>query len=92
MLLIPQLAYVHSDAEDHIQKEDKALELREFSHLTTIAESVGWRRPCYLALNHDHRSRSCVESVKNLVRIVSYPDHATLKCPKCEIAELYPYH
>ena len=37
------------------------------------------------ALDH---GPSCVESVKNLVRVISYPDHATAKCPKCDIAEL----
>ena len=82
MLLILQLysSYVLKEAEDYIVKED-------FCHLNAIADSVGWRKLWDLALDH---GPSGIKSVKNLVRIISYPNHATNKCPKCEIAELDP--
>ena len=79
---------VLKEAEDHIQKEDKALQLKKtskFNHLTTIAELVGWRKLWDSALDH---GPSCVKSLKNLVRIISYPDHATSECPKCDVAVL----
>ena len=74
----------------YIVKEDKALQLKKaskFCHLNAIADSVGWRKLWDLALDH---GPSGIHSVKNLVRIISYPNHATNKCPKCEIAELDP--
>ena len=83
-------SYVLKEAEDYIVKEDKALQLKKaskFCHLTAIADSVGWRKLWDLALDHEP---SGIQSVKNLVRIISYPNHATNKCPKCEIAELDP--
>ena len=79
---------MREEAEDHIQKEDKALQLKKtskFNHLTTIAELVGWRKLWDSALDH---GPSCVKSLKSLVRIISYPDHATSKCPKCDVAVL----
>ena len=83
-------SYVLKEAEDYIVKEDKALQLNKaskFCHLNAIADSVGWRKLWDLALDH---GPSGIQSVKNLVRIISYPNHATNKCPKCEIAELDP--
>ena len=74
----------------YIVKKDKALQLKKaskFCHLNAIADSVGWRKLWDLALDH---GPSGIKSVKNLVRIISYPNHATNKCPKCEIAELDP--
>ena len=65
------------EAEDHIVREDRALQLQktsQFSHLNAIAESVGWRSKWDQALDH---GPSCVKSVKNLVRIISYPDYST---------------
>ena len=59
----------------------------QFSHLNAIAQSVGWRKLWDQALDH---GPSCVKSVKNLVRIISYPDYATSGCPRCEITELDP--
>lgn len=78
------------EAEDHISKEDKVIQLQKaskFCHLIAIAESVGWRKLWDLSLDH---GPSTVKSVRNLVRIISYPNHATSKCPKCDIAELDP--
>ena len=83
-------SYALKVAEDHIVKEDKILQLKktsQFCHLNAIADSVGWRKLWDLALDH---GPSGVKSVKNLVRIISYPNHASTKCPKCEIAELDP--
>ena len=77
-------------AEDHIVKEDKILQLKktsQFCPLNAIADSVGWRKLWDLALD---RGSSGIKSVKNLVRIISYPNHASTKCPKCDIAELDP--
>ena len=81
-------SYALKVAEDHIVKEDKILQLKktsQFCHLNAIADSVGWRKLWDLALDH---GPSGVKSVKNLVRIISYPNHASTKCPKYEIAEL----
>ena len=75
------------EAEDHIVREDRALQLQKTSQFNAIAESVGCRKLWDQALNH---GPSCVKSVKNLVRIISYPDYATSRCPRCEITELDP--
>ena len=70
-------SYALKVVEDHIVKEDKILQLKktsQFCHLNVIADSVGWRKLWDLALDH---GSSGVKSVKNLVRIISYPNHAS---------------
>ena len=75
-------SYALKVAKDHIVKEDKILQLKktsQFCHLNAIADSVGWRKLWDLALDH---GPSGVKSVKNLVRIISYPNHASTKVSK----------
>ena len=82
-------SYALKVAKDHIVKEDKILQLKktsQFCHLNAIADSVGWRKLWDLALDH---GPSGVKSVKNLVRIISYPNHASTTCESA-IAELDP--
>ena len=81
MLLILQLAHMYSRKQKTTLIKLKA---SKFCHLNAIADSVGWRKLWDLALDHGP------SGIKNLVRIISYPNHATNKCPKCEIAELDP--
>ena len=83
-------SYALKVAEDHIVKEDKILQLKktlQFCHLNAIADSVGWKKLWDLILDH---GSSGVKSVKNQVKIISYLNHASTKCPKCDIAELDP--
>ena len=68
-------SYALKVAEDLIVKEVKILQLKktlQFCHLNAIADSVGWKKLWDLALDH---GSSGVKSVKNLVRIISYPNH-----------------
>ena len=53
-------------------------------YLHKIAECVGWKLWDH-ALDH---GPSVIKRVKNLVRVITYPDHATNKCPLCDILEV----
>ena len=44
--------------------------------------SVGWKKLWDLALD------SVVKGVRNLGRIIAYPDHATSDCPLCDVINL----
>ena len=71
-----------------IGKEDLALQLQsasEMEHLCKIANTVGWKKLWDHVLDH---GEACITSLKNLVRIVSYPRHTASPCPLCEGAEL----
>ena len=68
-----------SEAENLISK-DCTLLLNKGSthyHLCLIAESVGWKKLW------DH----VLQAVRNLVRVITYPDYAGNKCPLCEVPE-----
>ena len=87
-ILILQLAHMYSRKQKTtLLRKIKLKKASKFCHLNAIADSVGWRKLWDLALDH---GPSGIKSVKNLVRIISYPNHATNKCPKCEVAELDP--
>ena len=81
-----QSAFGHSKRQRNtLKRKIKLKKTSSFRHLNLISESVGWKELWDSALDH---GPSCVESVKTLVGVISYPDHATSKCPKCDIAEL----
>ena len=55
----------------------------QFVHL--IAECVGWKKLWDNALD---RGPSVIKGMKNLVRVITYPDHSPKKCPLCDTADL----
>ena len=71
-----------------IYKKDLAHQLKSASnleHLCRIAETVGWKKLWDHVLDH---GEVCVTSLKNLVRVMCHPLHASHPCPLCEITEL----
>ena len=76
------------EAQEYIIKEDQTLLLNKVSSyqfLHHIAVSVGWKKLWDHALDH---GSSVIKGMKNLVRVITYPDHATSKCPLCDMSEL----
>ena len=73
------------ELEKSISQKDFALQVKKASkhhqHLCNIAVSVGWEKLWDHSLDH---GITCVTSLKNLVRIFIYPNHAARKCPLCE--------
>ena len=78
-----------SEIEKTIFKQDHFLQVKNVSqhhqHLCKIADSVRWRRLWDHSLE---QGKTCVTSLVNLVRILTYPNHAAKKCPLCEDDEL----
>ena len=76
-------------AQEYIIKKDQALLMAKVSdnyqHLYKIAECVGWKKLWDQALDY---GPSVIKSLKNLVRVIAYPNHAPSICPLCDIAEL----
>ena len=71
-----------------IYKKDLAHQLKSASNLERlcrIAETVGWKKLWDHVLDH---GEACVTSLKNLVRVMCHPLHASHPCPLCEITEL----
>ena len=76
------------EAGDFITRKDRDLLLIKSSkspYLCSIAESVGWKKLWDIALDH---GQSVVKGVRNLGRIIAYPDHATSDCPLCDVINL----
>ena len=76
------------EAGDFITRKDRDLLLIKSSkspYLCSIAESVGWKKLWDLALDY---GQSVVKGVRNLGRIIAYPDHATSDCPLCDVINL----
>ena len=71
--------------ERHKSTSSRKAKVSNYQYLHKIAECVGWKRLWDNALDH---SPSVIKSIKNLVRVITYPDHATNKCPLCDIPEL----
>ena len=90
-ILTTELEDRHSAIKEMVQtihKKDLALQLQSASnleHLCRIAEAVGWKKLWDHVLDH---GEACVTSLKNLVRVMSHPLHASRPCPLCEITEL----
>ena len=79
---------VTEDLVQAIRGKDLALQLQTASnakHLCKIADTVGWKKLWDHALDH---GEACITSLRNLVRVVSYPKHAISSCPLCEASEL----
>ena len=53
--------------------------------ISEIAQVISWSKLWDQALEKGPR---CVNGLKALVRIITYPSHATRVCPKCDVNEL----
>ena len=79
---------VVTEAQEYIIKEDQTLLLNKVSNypfLYDIAASVGWKKLWYHELDH---GSSVIKGMKNLVRVIIYPDYAARKCQLCDISKL----
>ena len=79
------------ETERTITKKDQALLLNQGSkyyYLHLIAESISWRGLWDLTLDY---GPSAITSMKNFVRVVTYPDYAEHICPLCDVQELDLY-
>ena len=75
-------------AQDHITKKNKMLllaKVSDYQYMCKIADFVGWKKLLDHALDH---SPSIIKGLKNLVRVITYPDHAITKCPLCNVSQL----
>ena len=57
----------------------------KYQFVHKIAECVGWKKLWDHALDH---GPSVIKGMKNLVRVITYPDHLPNKCPLCDAAVL----
>ena len=76
------------NAQRSIRKKDQSLLLHKVSKypsLHKIAECVGWKKLWDDALDH---GPSVIKSLKNLVRVITYPDYSLTKCPLCDTGNL----
>ena len=76
------------NAQKIINKKDQLLLLQKVSKyqfVHKIAECVGWKKLWDHALDH---GPSVIKGMKNLVRVITYPDHSPSKCPLCDRADL----
>ena len=85
---LPSRTSTFRNAQNIINKKDQSLLLLkaskyQFVHL--IAECVGWKKLWDNALDH---GPSVIKGMKNLVRVITYPDHPPKKCPLCDTADL----
>ena len=62
-------------------------EVSQYYHLHMISQAIGWRKLWDDALDH---GLYVVKGIKNLLRVIAYPDHAAKKCPLCDTKELDP--
>ena len=83
-------ACVLREAEKYIIKKDQALllaEVSQYHHLHMIAQAIGWRELWDDTLDH---GLYVIKGIKNLLRVIAYPDHAAKKCPLCDTKEFDP--
>ena len=59
--------------KDHQQERSIAAATKGLSLCTNIAECVGWKKLWDHALDH---GPSVIKGMKNLVRVITYPDHS----------------
>ena len=70
-----------------LQERDRDLRLAQhegradMSIVVEVERAVGWPRLWDLALDHGPK---CVDSLRNLVRVVAFPPHASSACPLCD--------
>ena len=75
-------------AQKSINKIDQSLLLQKISKypsLHKIAECIGWKKLWDNALDH---GLPAIKSMKNLVRVITYPEHSSRKCPLCDTENL----
>ena len=60
---------IHKDRED-------------MRFVTEVETVVGWSRLWDMALDHGYK---CIDGVRNLVRVMVYPEHALKPCPLCAV-------
>ena len=78
-------------AQKSINKIDQLLLLQKISKypsLHKIAECIGWKKLWDNALDH---CLPAIKSTKNLVRVITYPEHPSRKCPLCD-EHVITYH
>lgn len=75
------------DIKEEITKRDRDLLLTQHegrADMTIVVEverAIGWPRLWDLALDNGAK---CIEGLKNLVRVITFPPHAMRACPLCE--------
>ena len=65
-----------------ILSRDRGLRLEQ--HMSIVVEvkrQIGWPRLWDFALDHGPR---CIDGLRNLVRVITFPPHALSACPLCE--------
>ena len=80
--------YIVKESQKYIIKEDQILLLNRVSNypfIYHIALCVGWKKIFDHASDH---GSFAIKGMKNLVRDITYPDHATRKCSLCDIPKL----
>ena len=81
----------HREIKKTIKSRDTALRLRKcgtgkvMKTVCEIEECIGWPLLWDMALDNGQK---CIDGIKNLVRIITYPDHATKPCPLCDVTSL----
>ena len=53
----------------------------DMSIIVEVERQIGWPRLWDFALNHGPR---CIDGLRNLVRVITFPPHALSACPLCE--------
>ena len=51
------------------------------SIVVEVERQIGWPRPWDFALDHGPR---CIDGLRSLVRVITFPPHALSACPLCE--------
>ena len=80
------LASTHAIKED-LQSRDRDLRLAKhmgrvnMSIVVEVERAVGWPRLWDLALDHGPK---CINGLRNLVRVFTFPPHALSACPLCK--------
>ena len=75
-------------AQKSINKINQSLLLHKVSKypsLHKIAECIGWKKLQDNALYH---GPPVIKSTKNLVRVITYPEYSSRKCPLCDTENL----
>ena len=75
------------EIKEDLQTQDQDLRLAQYegrADMSTVVEverAVGWPRLWELALDYGPK---CVDGLRNLVRVVAFPPHASSACPLCD--------
>ena len=77
-MLIPALAHTRTDQDlrltYHEGRADRSI-------VVDVERAVGWPHLWDLALDYGPK---CVDDLRNLVRVVVFPPHASSACPLCD--------